>query len=126
MRHVSGLRFFGYGVHDYDISRLLDGRHKALRQLSFRLSRDFDLNPSTRGNIRREKIWINLELAKKPPECLRYVLIHELGHFVSRKHDAAFIAYMDKYMPEWRNVRQELNRQPLETFERHTEENGRA
>lgn len=73
--------------------------------------------------VKTGRLLINLELAKKPRECLRYILIHELGHFVSRRHDAAFTAYMDKQMPQWPQVRQLLNAQPLETFDPHTEEN---
>ncbi len=61
-----------------------------------------------RGSIR-----INLELAKKPPECLEYILVHELVHLIERTHNARFIACMDKHMPEWRHRRDELNRLPV-------------
>jgi predicted metal-dependent hydrolase len=62
---------------------------------------------------RRGTIRINLELAKKPPECLEYILVHELVHLLEPTHNARFIANMDKLMPEWRHRRDELNRLPV-------------
>lgn len=59
--------------------------------------------------IPRRKIWIALGLAEKPPECLRYLLLHELGHFVSRRHDKTFYAFLDCYEPAWREIRERLN-----------------
>ena len=64
-------------------------------------------NPST-GNIR-----LNTELAKKPPECLEYVLIHELAHLIEPTHNNRFLALMDKFMPHWRQIKDELNRLPV-------------
>ncbi|MDI9778671.1 SprT family zinc-dependent metalloprotease [Pseudomonas putida] len=64
-------------------------------------------NPST-GNIR-----LNTELAKKPPECLEYVLIHELVHLIEPTHNNRFLALMDKFMPHWRQIKDELNRLPV-------------
>lgn len=60
-------------------------------------------NPVT-GNIR-----LNTELAKKPPECLEYVLLHELAHLVERNHSDAFYGLLDRKMPQWRDVRRLLN-----------------
>lgn len=54
-------------------------------------------------------VWLNLELAKKPPECLEYVLVHELVHLLERYHNERFIAYMDKYLPNWRQRKALLN-----------------
>lgn len=59
------------------------------------------------------RIWLNLELAKKPPECLEYILVHELVHLLERKHNERFKAYMEKYMPDWRERRNLLNKMPL-------------
>jgi predicted metal-dependent hydrolase len=59
------------------------------------------------------RIWLNLELAKKPPQCLEYIIVHELTHLVERRHDDRFVARMDRQMPQWRQVRDELNREPL-------------
>lgn len=64
-------------------------------------------------NIEDKRIWLNLELAKKPPICLEYILVHELVHFLERNHNDKFIAYMDKFMPKWRLHRNELNNLPI-------------
>lgn len=64
-------------------------------------------------NLRAKRIWLNLELAKKPPECLEYVVVHELVHLLERKHNAVFVAYMDKHLPNWRHLKGELNRLPM-------------
>lgn len=60
-----------------------------------------------------KRIWLNLDLAKKPPECLEYIVVHEMVHFFERKHNSRFAAYMDEYLPKWRVYRDELNRQPI-------------
>jgi predicted metal-dependent hydrolase len=65
-------------------------------------------------NISQRRIWLNLELAKKPIECLEYVLVHELVHLLERHHNARFKAYMDKYLPHWQQCRDILKREPLE------------
>ena len=51
------------------------------------------------------KIWINLQLAAKPPECLEYIILHEMIHFIERGHNKKFYSLLDKYMPTWREVR---------------------
>lgn len=58
-------------------------------------------------------ICLNLELAKKPFECLEYVVVHELVHLIERKHDDRFISLIDKALPNWRAHRDLLNSQPL-------------
>lgn len=68
-------------------------------------------------SIDKKKLWFNLQLAQKPYVCLDYIILHELSHFISRKHDAAFIAHMDKYMPNWREIRKELNDSRLDHYE---------
>ncbi|MDT9229590.1 SprT family zinc-dependent metalloprotease [Limnospira sp. PMC 1242.20] len=67
-------------------------------------------------NITQRRIWLNLELAKKPIECLEYVVVHELVHLLERYHNHRFQAYMDEYLPPWRQYRDILNREPLEDF----------
>ena len=64
-------------------------------------------NPLT-GNIR-----LNTDLAKKPPECLDYIVLHELAHLRERRHSPEFFALLDNAMPQWRHVRQLLNELPL-------------
>jgi predicted metal-dependent hydrolase len=61
----------------------------------------------------RRIIRLNTELAKKPRECLEYVVVHELVHLLEPSHNATFISLMDKFMPQWRHFRDELNRAPL-------------
>lgn len=64
-------------------------------------------------NIAAKRIWLNLELAKKPPECLEYILVHELVHLLERRHNDRFRAHMDHFMPNWRLYRDMLNSSPL-------------
>jgi predicted metal-dependent hydrolase len=52
-------------------------------------------------NIQAQRIWLNLELIKKPSICLEYVLVHELVHLLERYHNARFKAYMTNFMPDW-------------------------
>ncbi len=64
-------------------------------------------------NHKAHTIRLNTELAKKPADCLEYVLVHELVHFLERHHNDRFRGYMDQFMPQWRLYRDELNRIPL-------------
>lgn len=64
-------------------------------------------------NIEEKRIWLNLELAKKPSICLEYIIVHELVHLLERNHNDRFVAYMDKFMPKWRLYRDELNSLPV-------------
>jgi predicted metal-dependent hydrolase len=59
-------------------------------------------------NIKTRKIWLNVQLAKKPPECLDYIILHELAHLVERGHNRRFYALLDTFMPEWREVKAKL------------------
>lgn len=59
------------------------------------------------------RVWLNTELAKKPPKCLEYILVHEMAHLLERRHTDRFRALMDRFMPSWRLHRDELNRAPL-------------
>lgn len=60
-------------------------------------------------NIQAKRIWINLELAKKNPRCLEYLIVHEMVHLLERKHNDNFRSYMDKFLPNWREIQAELN-----------------
>ena len=64
-------------------------------------------------NIEARRIWLNLELVKKPALCLEYIVVHEMVHLLERHHNDRYAAYMDKFMPQWRLHREELNRAPL-------------
>lgn len=60
------------------------------------------------GNIR-----LNTDLAKKPPECLEYIVVHELTHLLEPTHNQCFIALMDQFMPKWKFYKDQLNRLPV-------------
>jgi predicted metal-dependent hydrolase len=62
---------------------------------------------------RARTIRLNSELAKKPKECLEYVVVHELVHLLEPSHNARFVALMDTFLPTWRLRRQDLNRFPV-------------
>jgi hypothetical protein len=64
-------------------------------------------------NIEARRIWLNLELAKKPVQCLEYIVVHEMVHLLERHHNERFAELMDGFMPSWRLYRDELNRTPL-------------
>jgi predicted metal-dependent hydrolase len=62
----------------------------------------------TRGSIR-----LNTELAKKPPGCLEYIVVHELVHLLEPTHNERFKALMRTFLPEWEDRRRELNALPV-------------
>jgi predicted metal-dependent hydrolase len=64
-------------------------------------------------NIDSRRIWLNLELSKKPVLCLEYLIVHEMVHLIERHHNDRFIALMNKFLPQWRMHREVLNRAPL-------------
>jgi len=61
----------------------------------------------------RRTIRLNTDLAKKPRECLEYIIVHEMAHLRERTHNDRFIALMDRLMPQWREYREQLNRLPV-------------
>ena len=67
-------------------------------------------------NTQAKRIWLNLELAKKDKHCLEYVVVHEMVHLLERNHGDRFVALMNKFMPNWRFLKDELNRSPLESY----------
>lgn len=98
-------------------------RHKAGRYISF-WEKQLDLKVAEFGikkmrtkwgscNREAKRIWLNLELAKKPTECLEYIVVHEMVHVIERNHGTRFIALMDKFLPQWRQYKEELNRLPI-------------
>ena len=58
-------------------------------------------------------IRLNTELAKKPGECLEYIVVHEMAHLLEPTHNQRFVALMDQFMPKWQFHRDELNRLPV-------------
>lgn len=67
------------------------------------------------GSCNRESahIWFNLELAKKNPNCLEYIVVHEMTHLIERNHNERFTELMDGFLPDWRSRREDLNAAPL-------------
>lgn len=64
-------------------------------------------------NIPEKRIWINLELAKKPLHCLEYVVVHEMIHLLERRHNERFFKLMEQYIPQWKCYKKELNSLPV-------------
>lgn len=60
-------------------------------------------------NTRVGRIWLNLALIKHAPQCLEYVVVHEMTHLLEPSHNARFKALMDQFMPQWRKYKQALN-----------------
>jgi predicted metal-dependent hydrolase len=67
------------------------------------------------GSCNRETghIWFNVDLAKKHPDCLEYIVVHEMTHYLERNHGERFTRLMDGFMPDWRTRRDQLNEAPL-------------
>lgn len=68
-------------------------------------------------NTNTKKIWFNLQLAKKPVECIEYIILHELSHLKVKNHGNDFVAILDSYMPYWRETKKKLNEQILDYIE---------
>jgi predicted metal-dependent hydrolase len=61
-------------------------------------------------NQKAHRIWLNLELAKKPEYCLDFIIVHEMTHLLEKTHSERFKAHMDTFLPKWREFKEELNR----------------
>lgn len=68
-------------------------------------------------NAKASRIWINLQLAKKPPKGLEYIVLHEMLHLIEKNHNKNFVALMDMYMPDWRTTKEMLNGFVLDKYE---------
>jgi predicted metal-dependent hydrolase len=64
-------------------------------------------------NINKRRIWLNLELAKKPVACVEYIVVHEMVHLLERHHNDTFRSYLEYYLPDWKRRKDELNRLPV-------------
>src|SRR5664280_2571222 len=58
-------------------------------------------------------IWFNVELAKKHPDSMEYLVVHEMTHLLVRGHGELFVKMMDENMSDWRARRDQLNQAPL-------------
>jgi predicted metal-dependent hydrolase len=68
-------------------------------------------------NVAEKRIWLNLQLAKKPVECLEYIIVHELCHLIQKNHSSAFTDLMDKHLPGWQATRKQLNDFVMDAYE---------
>jgi hypothetical protein len=85
-------------------------------RLGVRVERVFVQRMKTRWgsyNHRARTIRLNPELARKPRECLEYIVVHEMTHILEPTHNARFVALLDQFMPPWQFYRQQLNRLPV-------------
>jgi hypothetical protein len=64
-------------------------------------------------NPASKSILLNTDLAKKPRECLEYIVVHEMVHLLEPTHNARFVALMDRFMPNWKHRRRMLNELPV-------------
>ena len=64
-------------------------------------------------NQKAGRIWLNLELAKKPEHCLDFIIVHEMTHLLEKNHNDRFKAHMDTFLPRWRQFKEELNQTVL-------------
>jgi predicted metal-dependent hydrolase len=64
-------------------------------------------------NPKERRIRLNTELAKKPRECLEYIVVHEMVHLLEPTHNRQFVALMDRFMPKWHFYRDVLSRLPV-------------
>ena len=61
-------------------------------------------------SLKARRIWINLELVKRPIKCLEFIVVHEMVHLLERNHNKRFYALMDKFMPDWKVWQNILNK----------------
>ena len=60
-------------------------------------------------NPKAKRIWLNLELAKKPLHCMEYVIVHEMLHFIEKNHSDKFKYLISSHLPQWDQYKKELN-----------------
>ena len=74
-------------------------------------------------NRKTGHLWFNVELVKHPPQCLEYIVVHEMAHFFEPNHGDRYAVLMDKFLPDWRSRRDLLNQVPLaqEDWSNHDE-----
>jgi predicted metal-dependent hydrolase len=84
--------------------------------IGVRVERFFVQHMKTRWGSCNEftsSIRLNTDLAKKPRECLEYIVVHEMVHLLEPTHNANFVSLMDRFMPQWRLRREQLNELPV-------------
>lgn len=73
--------------------------------------------------VEKKRIWLNLQLVKKPVECLEYVVTHELLHLLEKNHTHRFFALLDKYCPNWMDAKKRLSDLPLDYYDKNETDN---
>ena len=61
-------------------------------------------------NCERQTLRLNSELVKRNPECLEYVIVHEMLHIIEKKHNNRFYRLLSQYLPEWKSIRKKMNK----------------
>lgn len=74
-------------------------------------------------NVEKKRIWLNLQLVKKPVECLEYVVTHELIHLLEKNHTHRFFALLEQNCPHWRDAKKRLSELPLDYYDRNETDN---
>jgi predicted metal-dependent hydrolase len=67
-------------------------------------------------NPKAKRIWLNLELAKHPFDCLEYIVVHEMVHLLEPSHNKVFVAYMNQYLPHWKQIKDILSKISLRQY----------
>jgi predicted metal-dependent hydrolase len=107
-------------VHDWYLAQLREAASSLVRKweprMNLKVERIFLQRMKTKWgscNPTSKSIRLNTELAKKPLECLEYIVVHEMVHLLVRRHNDQFMKLMGRYLPGWRVVRRTLNEAPL-------------
>ena len=74
-------------------------------------------------NASEKRVWFSLQLAKKPAECLEYIVVHELCHLLQKDHSTEFAALMDKHLPNWRETQKLLNGFIMDAYDGRLDDN---
>ncbi len=104
-----------------ELQQAINGKVGALQQKIGVQASEFRIkNMKTRWgtcNVEKARIWINLQLAKKPIECLDYILVHELCHLIEKNHSKQFYALVEQFCPGWREAKKALDESTLDYYE---------
>ena len=134
--YVWGRQYFLQVEYSYKGNSLVFSGDRAIltvRKESTAKQREAFVNEWYREQLKREvakylpkwentrKIWLNLQLAKKPTECLEYVILHELAHLKVKNHGPEFVAVLDQHMPQWQERKKLLNESKLDYMDSHFE-----
>lgn len=105
-----------------ELKRVLDGVAASCEAKTSHIANEYKIkNMKTKWgtcNVDTQTIWINLQLAKKPVECLEYVVIHEQVHLVEKNHTHKFYALVEEYCPNWKEAKKLLAEMPLDYVEK--------